>query len=71
MHAFTGCYTVSAFASQGKLSALKIIKTNKTFQKIFQEMIDDWNLTHELFTQLQAFTYLVYGTKNGTTDINI
>ena len=71
MHAFTGCDTVSAFASQGKLSALKIIKTNKTFQKMFQEMSDDWNHTDELFTQLQAFPCLVYGAKNGTTDINI
>ena len=34
-------------------------------------MSDDWNLTHELFTQLQAFTCLPYGTKNGTTDINM
>jgi hypothetical protein len=71
MHAFTGCDSISAFAGQGKLSALKIIKTNETFHKMFHEMSDDWNLSRELFTQIQAFTCLMYGCKNGTTDINL
>ena len=34
-------------------------------------MSGDWNLTHELLTQQQDFTCLVYGAKNGTTDINM
>lgn len=32
VHAFTGDNSVSAFAGQGKLNALKIVKMNRTFQ---------------------------------------
>ena len=38
LHAFTGCDTVSAFAGHGKLSALKLLKKNITFQATFSQL---------------------------------
>ena len=38
LHAFTGCDTVSAFASRGKLSALKRMQRNITYQETFSQV---------------------------------
>lgn len=70
VHAFTGCDSVSAFAGKGKLTALKIVKKNRRFQCLFQQVGMQWELSDELFTQLQEFTCLLYSANPGTTDVN-
>ena len=37
LHTFTGCETVSAFSGKGKVTALKLVKQNQSFQTLFQE----------------------------------
>ncbi|KAG0712699.1 hypothetical protein GWK47_002042 [Chionoecetes opilio] len=38
MHAFTGCDTVSAFAGRGKMTTLKQVKMDKTYQDAFHDL---------------------------------
>ena len=46
LHAFT-CYdTVIAFASRGKLSSLKLIKMDITYQETFSEVGQTWDVQH-------------------------
>ncbi|KAG0718239.1 hypothetical protein GWK47_052826 [Chionoecetes opilio] len=42
MHAFTGCDTVSAFAGRGKMTTLKQVKMDKTYQDAFHELGRSW-----------------------------
>jgi hypothetical protein len=70
LHAFTGCDSVSAFAGKGKLAALKIIKQNKSFQNLFQQIGMQWGLTDELQAKLQEFTCMMYSSTPGTSDVN-
>jgi len=36
MHVFTGCDTTSAFAGQGKMTASKQMKSDKTYQEAYR-----------------------------------
>ena len=38
LHAYTGCDTVSAFASKGKLKAFKLVQEEDLFQEMFTEL---------------------------------
>ena len=71
LHSFTGCDTTSAFAGKGKLSALKILKGSVQFQQLFQTFGNDWHLSEDKFEELEEFTCLLYGSKNGTKDVNV
>ena len=46
LHAFKGYYTVSAFASRGKLSSLKLMKTDITYQETFSQVGQTWDVQH-------------------------
>ena len=35
MHAFTGCDTLSAFAGRGKITALRLVKQQTSYQEMF------------------------------------
>ena len=59
LHAFTGCDSVSAFSGKGKLAALKPVKRNPEFQKVFQQLGMDWEVSDELFARLQEFICLL------------
>lgn len=37
---------------------------------MFKELGSEWNVSAELFDSLEAFIYQLYGSKNGTTDVN-
>ncbi|KAG0697409.1 hypothetical protein GWK47_003028 [Chionoecetes opilio] len=47
MHAFTGCDTVSAFAGRGKMTTLKQVKMDKTYQDAFHELGRSWEVSPE------------------------
>lgn len=70
LHAFTGCDSVSAFSGKGKVTALKLVKQNKSFQTLFQEIGMEWNLTDERFAKLQEFTCKMYSSATNTYDVN-
>ncbi|KAK3751112.1 hypothetical protein QZH41_016239, partial [Actinostola sp. cb2023] len=70
LHAFTGCDTVSAFSGKGKLSALKMAKSNQAFCELFQQLGIDWQVNNELFLRLQEFTCMLYSSNSGTTSVN-
>ena len=60
MHAFTGCDTVSAFAGRGKMTTLKQVKIDKTYQDAFHELGRSWEVSPELFGKLQEITCHMY-----------
>ena len=61
MHSFTaGCDTVSAFAGKGKISALKILKSNNIVRRAFTELGQSWVVSDDLFTVLEKFTCSMY-----------
>ena len=47
LHQWTGCDTISAFAGQGKLKALKIILREQKFIDAFATLGSSWNVANE------------------------
>ena len=70
MHAYTGCDSVSAFAGKGKASALKTIKTDGTVRRTFCELGQSWEMTDELFQNLESFTCRLYAPRETVSDVN-
>ena len=72
LHAFTGCDTVSSFAGKGKISALKILKSNYgTYSRGFRELGQTWAVTNDLFMVLERFTCSMYmSVGNNTGRVN-
>ena len=70
LHAFTDCDSVSAFSGKGKVTALKLVKQNKSFQTLFQEIDMEWNLTDKRFAKCQEFTCKMYSSATKTYDVN-
>ena len=70
LHAFTGCDSVSAFAGIGKVRPLKLLRSMKEFQALFQNLGEQWSVTEEMCIQLESFVCAMYGVKKGNQDIN-
>ncbi|KAL8595212.1 hypothetical protein ACOMHN_043365 [Nucella lapillus] len=56
MHTYTGCDSVNSFVGKGKLTALKILKSDQAVQKAFADLVKDWKISPELFEKLEEFT---------------
>ena len=69
LHAFTGCDTVSAFASRGKLSALKLMKNDITCQETFSQVGQSWDVQPQIFEKVQQFTCPMYVAASRTTKV--
>jgi len=61
MHAFTG---------QGKIGTLKLLKSDKIYQEVFSELGCSWDVSAELFKNLQEITCRIYVPSTSTTDAN-
>ena len=70
LHAFTGCDSVSSFASCGKMKALKLLKENKDFQDLFKNLGQNWTLPSTLQAGLESFVCAMYGSTSGDTSVN-
>ncbi|KAI4811883.1 hypothetical protein KUCAC02_014754 [Chaenocephalus aceratus] len=70
LHALTGCDTVSAFAGRGKLSALKHLKENETYQEAFKRLGEAWDVSADLFDKMQDFVCRLYASSSTTSDVN-
>ena len=70
LHAFTGCDTVSAFASRRKLSALKPMKSDITYLETFSQVGQPWGVQPQLSEKVQQFTCRMYVAASRTTEVN-
>ena len=70
MHGFTGCDNVSAFAGRGEITALRLVKQQKSYEEFFKQLGMEWVLSNELFQSLQEFTCKLYCSQPGTDNIN-
>ena len=69
LHAFTGCDTVSAFASRRKLSALKLMKKDITYQETFSQVGQSWDVQPHIFQKVQQFTCPMYVAARRTIEV--
>ena len=69
LHSFTGCNTVSTFAGQGKIMALKKMISEEA-HSTFSQLGSDWNLSETLMAQLERLTCNLYSKKMSTSNIN-
>ncbi|KAG0717966.1 hypothetical protein GWK47_053388 [Chionoecetes opilio] len=60
LHAWSGCDTVSALASQGKIKALKLVQANDLYLQAFTDLGSSWNVPTDVFNSIQAFTCQLY-----------
>jgi hypothetical protein len=70
LHAFTGCDSNSSFAGKGKVAAFKMLKSDPRVQQTFKEVGNEWNMTVDLFHELETFTCKLYGCKLQDPNIN-
>ena len=61
LHAFIGCDTVSTFAPKEKAKALKLVKKNNEFLRLFQVIGNEWTLPEEVYSQAERFICHFYG----------
>ena len=65
LHAFTRCDTTSAFNGIGKVKPIKLLQKTPRFQGVFVTLGESWQVSEELFLQLEEFTCLMYEQKSG------
>lgn len=70
VHAFTGCDSVSAFAGRGKLNAPKLVKGNRTFQESFKSLGTSWDVSEELYSNMESFVCRMYAPLSSVCDVN-
>ncbi|KAG1714163.1 hypothetical protein GQR58_001793 [Nymphon striatum] len=70
LHPWTGCDTVSAFAGQGKLKALKILLREQKSIDAFATLATSWNITNELFFIIEQFVCQLYCRNTKIINVN-
>jgi hypothetical protein len=70
VHAWTGCDSVSAFAGQGKIKAVNLIRTNDTFREAFTTLGREWSVPDTLFTVIEEFTCNMYSRSAKSSTVN-
>ena len=61
LRTFTGCNTISTCAGKGKIKALKLIKKNNKFLRLFQVIGNERTLREEVYSQAERFICHFYG----------
>ena len=69
LHAFTGCDTVSTFASHGKIQSIKLMAKTQEHVKVFAELGKIFQLSEELMNNLQMFVCKMYGEEIADIDL--
>ena len=69
-HVFTGCDTVSAFQGRGKVLVYRIMANDQGFQEVFQGLGREWQLSNELYRDLEWFTCAMCCKNAGTNEVN-
>ena len=60
LHPWTGYDTISTFAGQGKLKALKILLREQKFIDAFATLGSSWNVANELLCTIEEFVCQLY-----------
>ena len=55
LYAYTDCNSVCAFAGIGEVQPLKLMLKNKEFQRVLQNLGEDWSVSPELCKGLESF----------------
>ncbi|KAJ4929373.1 hypothetical protein JOQ06_004982 [Pogonophryne albipinna] len=55
---------------RGKLSALKHLKENETYQEAFKRLGEAWDVSADLFDKMQDFVCRLYASSSTTSDVN-
>ena len=71
LHAWTGCDTISALASQGKMKVLKIEWENQKCRDAFFSLGASWNLPQDVFNHIQEFTCQLYSKNTKICGVNV
>ena len=70
LHQWTVCDTISAFAGQGKLKALKIFLREQKFIDAFATLGSSWNVRNELFCIIEEFVCQLYCRNTNILKVN-
>ena len=70
LRAFTGCDTVSTFTGKGKVKALKLVKKNNDFLRLFLVIGNEWTFPDKLYSQAKCFICHFYG-HGEENDVNL
>ena len=62
-HAFTGNDFVSSFFRKGKNTCFKLLSSSSKFKAAFSFLGSSWDLTDDIFDQIQSFVLHIYGMK--------
>ena len=60
---------MSAFASRGKLSALKLMKKDIAYQETFSQVGQSWDVQQHIFQKVQQFTCPICVAASRTTEV--
>ena len=60
LHAFTRRDTTSTFKEIGKVKPIKTLQKSTQFQSALAQIGDSWQISEDLFLQMEAFTCLLY-----------
>ena len=61
MYAFSGCDSTSAFKGKEKIQPLKKLSQMPKFVPVFVALGESWDISLQLFNQLERFTCAMYG----------
>ena len=61
LHSMTGCDSTSAFVHKGKIKPFKLCQSNTQFQKAFEELGNNENITQSVQSMLETFVCSLYG----------
>ena len=71
LHAFTGCDTVSAFASRRKLSDLKPMKSDITYLEMFSQVGLSWDVQPQYMRRYNNSLVVCMWLSSSTTEVNV
>ena len=63
LHAYTRCDTTSRFKGVGRVKPIKILQRMPRFQSGLAQLGESWQVTDELFSALEGFTCMLYGSR--------
>ena len=69
LHSFTACDSISAFASRGKVKALKVMMTSTRVVCLFKNLGQSWESQDEALKDLEIFTCRLYGSSQDNVDL--
>ena len=70
LHLWTECDTLSTFAGQGKMKALKILLHDQSFIEVFASLGTSENITNDVFCIIQEFVCQLYCRNTKVTKVN-